>query len=251
VKHKAFSYLFFCTLVGSCGGGSLTTPLPPPIEKQSLLLNYSFSESAQGFSIDTADYSVEHPLNFKIKSELAELPSPFEFRKGILYEWQNYSDDMKGYIKKKITGLNKDSQFQVDFRVDVLSSIPEGCVGIGGAPGESVVVAAALLLEEPEKIVETKSGGQFVFETYRVYIDGRQETRSDITEMGHIGLPIPCNDFTLNNPVWEIKSLTNNSDFFVTTNSTGEAWVFVSIDSGFEGISTFYLTEIELSIQER
>ena len=237
-------------IVISCSDSDSTDPLLPPAQKQSLLLDYSFSESAQGFSIDTADHSVEHPLNFRIKSEMANLPAPYEFRKGILFEWSNYSDDMKGYIKKKITGLSKNSQFQVDFKVEVLSSIPEGCLGIGGAPGESVVVAAALLTEEPIKTVESKSGGQFFYEHFYIYIDGIREDLNDFAQMGHIGLPIPCNDYTLNNPVWEIKSLTNNDNFFVTTNSTGEAWVYVSIDSGFEGVSTFYLAELELSIQE-
>lgn len=69
--------------------------------------------------------------------------------------------------------------------------------------------------------------------------------------MGHIGLPVPCEDAFFTDPrVWEIKPLSNDDDFFITTDSTGEAWIYVSIDSGFEGITTFYLTEVELHIQE-
>jgi len=97
--NKLFLILLLCVLLISCGSGS-STPTPQ-VEKQSLSLTYSFSESAQGFSIDTADYSVEHPQNDIIKSEMSDLPPPYEFRKGILYQWNNYSDDMKGYIKKK------------------------------------------------------------------------------------------------------------------------------------------------------
>ena len=235
-------------LLISCGSGS-STPTPQ-VEKQSLSLTYSFSESAQGFSIDTADYSVEHPQNDIIKSEMSDLPPPYEFRKGILYQWNNYSDDMKGYIKKKITGLNVNSQFQVDFKVDVLTSIPEGCVGAGGAPGESVRVKAALLIEEPVKKIDTTNNNNLLLQIYRISIDDGQSGGADVVLLGHIGLPIPCNDETLNNPVWEIKSLTNNDNFFMATNSVGEAWVYVSIDSGFEGFSTFYLAELELSIQE-
>ena len=73
--NKLFLILLLCVLLISCGSGS-STPTPQ-VEKQSLSLTYSFSESAQGFSIDTADYSVEHPQNDIIKSEMSDLPKNY------------------------------------------------------------------------------------------------------------------------------------------------------------------------------
>lgn len=121
-------------------------------EKQVLLLTYDFSESVQDFSIDTADHHVEHQLNAEIISKILTLPSPYEYRQGIMFHWNNYSDDMKGFIKKKITGLNNNSQFQVDFKVNVLTFMSENCAGAGGLPGPDVKVKAALLVKEPPQI---------------------------------------------------------------------------------------------------
>ena len=238
-----------CVFLISCGSGSSSSSTPPK-EKQSLLLTYDFSESAQGFSIDTADHYVEHQLNNKITSEMADLPSPYEYRKGIMFQWDNYSDDMKGFIKKKITGLNANSQFQVDFNVDVLTFMSDACGGIGGSPGESVRVKAALLVEEPVKSIESHYIYDVLYQEYVISIDDGQSGGDDVVVLGHIGLPIPCDDDFFANHVWEIKPLSNDENFFITTNSNGEAWIYVSIDSGFEGRSTFYLAEVELSIQE-
>lgn len=240
LKFVSFFTILACLI--SCGGGNE----PTQNNKQSLLLTYSFAESANGFSIDTADHDVKHPSNETITSAIAPLPSPYEYRKGIMFQWHNYSDDIKGFIKKKVTGLNQNSMFLVDFRVDVLTFMSENCAGIGGMPGASVRVKSSLLIREPQKITNSESGPLM----YRIDIDDGQSGGADVILLGHIGLPIACDDNFFENPIWEIKSLMNDQSFAFTTDSKGEAWIYVSIDSGFEGRSTFYLTEVELQISE-
>lgn len=239
-----------CVLLIACGSESSSSTPKKEKVKQSLLLTYDFSESAQGFSIDTADHYVEHRLNDEITSEIADLPSPYEYRKGVMFQWNNYSDDIKGFIKKKITGLNANSQFRINFNVDVLTFMSDACSGIGGSPGKSVKVKAALLVEEPVKSIESYNINNILHPYYVISIDDGQSGGDDVVVLGHIGLPIPCDDIFFANPVWEIKPLSYDEDFLMTTNSNGEGWIYVSIDSGFEGRSTFYLTEVELSIQE-
>lgn len=236
----------FCAFLISCGSGDSS----PAKEKQSLLLSYDFSETAKGFSIDTADHYVEHELNYKIIAEITDLPSPYEYRQGIHFAWLNYSDDIKGFIKKKITGLNVNSQFQVDFNVSILSNISEYCGGAGGSPGANVMVKASLLLEEPVKQTESYYIYDVLYQNYVISIDDGQSGGDDVVVLGSIGLFIECTQESIDNPVWEIKPLTNNDNFIFTSDSDGEAWVYVSIDSGSEGPSSFYLTEVELSIQE-
>lgn len=190
-----------CVFLISCGsGGSSSTPAK---EKQSLLLTYDFSETAQGFSIDTADHYVEHELNEKITSEMVDLPSPYEYRQGIMFQWDNYSDDMKGFIKQKITGLNAKSRFQVDFRVDVLTYISENCPGIGGMPGPDVKVKAALLVEEPVKKIESHYIYDVLYQDYVINIDDERYGGKDVVALGHIGLPVSCEDEFFTNPrIW-------------------------------------------------
>ena len=243
--------VLLCIMLIACGGGgdsaNSITPPAPVAEKQSLTLSYVFSESDLGFSIDTADHDVDHQLNGKIRSELTSLPSPYEYRQGIMFQWQNYSDDIKGFIHKKITGLNANSQFSVNFTVEVVTFMSDACVGIGGSPGQSVKVKAALLVDEPTKLIDDITGTAM----YRLEVNDGQSGGDDVVVLGHIGLPIPCDDNFFANPVWEIKPLTNDEAFTFTTNSNGEAWVYVSIDSGFEGESTVYLASVELQIQQQ
>lgn len=233
------------TTLAGCDFSSSST------DKQELMLSYDFSETSQNFSIDTADHSVEHPSNEQIMAEMSELPSPYEYRKGIKFRWNNYSDDIKGFIKQKISGLNANKEFQADFQVDVLTFMSENCAGIGGNPGQAVRVKAAVLNEEPVKEIESSEYFGEIIEQYVISIDDGQSGGDDVTVMGHIGLPVACDDaFFMNPPVWEIKPLTNDETFTFTSNKNGEAWVYVSIDSGFEGISEFYLTNVDVNIQE-
>lgn len=245
-----FKFIFTslsCFFLISCGSGD--SSLSPPEEKKSLLLTYDFSETAQDFSIDTADHSVEHELNDLIISELVQLPSPYEYRQGIHFAWLNYSDDIKGFIKKGITGLSANTQFQVDFNVSVLSNVSEYCGG-SGSPGADVRVKASLLLEEPIKSIESYFIYDVLYQDYIINIDDGQSGGDDVVLLGNIGLPVECTQEIIDNPIWEIKLLTNNDNFIFTTDSDGEAWVYVSIDSGTEGPSDFYITELELHIQE-
>ena len=242
-----------CVVLFACGGGDSSdsgnsiTPTAPVPEKQSLTLSYDFSESDLGFTIDTADHDVDHELNGKILSELTSLPSPYEYRQGIMFQWRNYSDDIKGFIKKKITGLKGDSLFNVNFNVELVTFMSDACVGIGGSPGQSVKVKAALLAQEPNKLIDDSGSSTM----YRIDINDGQSGGDDVVVLGHIGLPIPCDDDFFANPVWEIKPLTNDDAFTLSTNSNGEAWVYLSIDSGFEGESTFYIASVELQIEQQ
>jgi len=181
---------------------------------------------------------------------MAYLPSPYEYSKGIHFAWVNYSDDIKGFIKKKITGLSVNSQFQIDFNVNVLSNVSEYCGGAGGSPGASVRVKAALLIEEPVKLIESNYIYDVLYQNYVISIDDGQSGGKDVVVLGSIGLPVLCDDNYFANPIWEVKPLSNDDNFFITTNSNGEAWIYVSIDSGSEGPSDFYLTEVKLHIQE-
>lgn len=244
MNYKFWSLFFSVLFLISCGSGDDSTPPPP---ETSFNLSFDFSESSQEFDINVADYFVEHERNDEIVSTLSQLPEPYEYRKGIEFSWFNYSDDIKGYIKKKVSGLKPSTAYNVDFQVNVLTIESEQCIGVGGGPGSSVYVKASLLPQEPTRFVsyESKLVGM-----YRVNIDDGQSGGDDVALLGHIGLPISCENYK-ESPAWEIKPLVNDDGFAMTTGKSGEAWVYVSIDSGFEGATTVYITDVEVNILEQ
>lgn len=238
--------IFFTFLLASCGGSDSPNATPPQQDKQNILLTYDFSESLQGFTVSTADHDVEHESNASIDFGLRTLPSPFEFRQGLLFTWENYSDDIKGFLTRKVEGLNANAEFRVNFSVTMVTYISNECAGIGGPPGLSVWVKGALFNEQPIRR-ETRNSDLSPLR-YTLDIEDGSTTSEDVTYLGNIGLDVPC---VLSEPrVWEQKTVSNDIDFIFTSNATGDAWLYVSIDSGFEGTSIFYLTEVEASIQQ-
>jgi hypothetical protein len=108
-------------------------------------------------------------------------------------------------------------------------------VGVGGAPGESVYVKAGATKEEPKKVL---TDGM-----YRMNIDkGNQATAgADMMVIGNIGVAATTTQFTY-------ISRNNNSStgFIAETNDSGELWLIVGTDSGFEGKTILYYSQIDI-----
>jgi len=244
-KSAGSAGCLFSLILMSCGGGS-TNSIEVIDEKQSLYYDYDFSESEQGFVIDIADYQIDHPLNQSITAELSKLPPPYEYRRGIQYSWDNYNQDIKGFIKLKLKDINPNKQFNVEFTVSILTFMSEECLGIAGSPGKDVTVKAGILEKEPSKFVVDDG----LSKTYRIDIDDELYGGEDTTYLGHIGLPITCDDnFFDNKFIWEIKSLTHDEEVsFVST--SGEVWYYISIDSGVGGNTQVYIMDVAIKLDE-
>lgn len=245
-----YGMLPFIILLSSCGSSSEENEAPSHIAlpiAPGVVLSYSFSNSVEGFEINVADYYVDHPDNKKIAAGLALLPEPYEYRQGIRFSWFNYSADIKGFIKKKITQLEADTTYSVSFRVEIITSESNECAGVGGGPGSSVYVKGAVLSFEPTRFVSSESG---VNAMYRVNIDDGQSGGEDVALLGNIGLPISC-EASQESQTWELKTLANDEGYTVTTSSSGDAWVYVSIDSGFEGTTEVFIADVELEITQQ
>jgi len=54
-----------------------------------------------------------------------------------------------------------------------------------------------------------------------------------------------------NHPVYLPKKLYTNKDFLlVKSDSKGDLWIFIGTDSGFEGVTKFYLAQVILQLDE-
>lgn len=203
-------------------------------EVSSLTVSYLFNESDQGWTGDFADYpegdSITYGLLFK-HDTIQDLSTT----KGLRLSGTNESDDLFMFIKKKISGLRANTQYEVLFNVKFASNAPTDALGIGGAPGEGVYVKVGATVEEPKKILDAGM--------YRMNIDkgNQDEEGSDMINIGHVGVNATTTKFTV------ITRSNNSSNRFVmTTDATGEAWLIVGSDSGFEGTTTLYYTQIDV-----
>lgn len=199
---------------------------------------YDFNEGMQGWTVDFADYpageddSVGYELNFSYTN----LPGTLASLKGIMMSGNNHSDDLFMFMKKKVSGLPANTVFTIVFQVEMASNAPTGAMGAGGAPGESVFVKAGASTMEPKKVIDTQE------DRYVLNIDkGNQfEDGEDVITLGNIAVAPSTTEYTL-----ITRSNMNTSPrFVVKTNDKGELWLIVGTDSGFEGVSTVYYTQL-------
>lgn len=201
-------------------------------------ISYFFKDSDQGWSGDFADYPEGDSVNFELFFKHDTLPENLNANatiNGLHISGNNGSDDLFMFVKKKIIGLRPNTSYVLLFNVKFASNAPTGAVGIGGAPGESVFVKAGATLVEPKKGLQAGM--------YHMNIDkGNQgEEGADMINIGHVGVAATTTAYT-------IVTRNNNSSngFLITTDNSGEIWLVVGTDSGFEGSTTLYYTQVDV-----
>ena len=221
----------------------LTTILPLYLCSLNILYSqvytFDFSIDDQGFVGGVSDFAVIQSEQHMFMFENKDLPSPF--KPGIKAQYisgVNPSDDLFMYMKKKITGLQPNSIYDVAITVEFASIYPTNAIGVGGPPGEGVTMKAGVTLTEPDTLIIAK-GGDFV--AMNIDKGNQANPGTDMDTIGHVGV----SDTTT---VYTLKTNTNTTHpFRFITDATGEAWVIVGTDSGFESTTSLYFTNITYS----
>lgn len=194
---------------------------------------YDFADSDHGWKGDFSDYPVGDSIAYGLYVRHDLLPDNLGDRKGLMVSGTNYSDDLFMFIKKRVTGLIPSREYQIGFQLKFASNAPTGTVGVGGSPGESVYLKAGASAIEPIKV--TSNG------YYQMNIDkGNQLSGGqDMVLVGNIASQSTSFDYSL-------VERNNGASFTATSDANGELWLIVGTDSGFEGTTTLYYTEIRV-----
>lgn len=229
--------------LAGCGGSS-DQPSPETF-------HFTFDEDLEGWTIGFADYpsgtsqAEQQAIDefYELNGGHAHLPQPLDTGDGaVLVTGNNHSDDLFMFLKRRVGGLVPDTTYQLELRVVFATDVPRGCAGIGGSPGDSVFVKGGAIDFEPSRVVDDASGQ----EVWVMDIDKGQQANggSEAQVLGDFANSKDCDssDFS-----YELKELSNLElpAFNITTDGNGDAWLLVGTDSGFEGTTTIYYTEIE------
>ena len=228
--------------VAGCGGSS--DPSPQHFQ-------FTFAEDLEDWTVGFADYPAgtsdaeQQAIDefYEIDGRHARLPQPLDTSDGaVLLSGNNHSDDLFMFLKRRVSGLAPDTTYQLELRVVFATDAPRGCAGIGGSPGESVFVKGGASGIEPLRVMDGTAGHA----TWIMNVDkGNQGSGgTDAQVLGDFANLEDCesSDFT-----YQLKELSNLElpEFEVTTDVNGDAWLILGTDSGFEGTTTIYYTEIE------
>ncbi|MEO7175720.1 MAG: T9SS type A sorting domain-containing protein [Saprospiraceae bacterium] len=197
--------------------------------------SFDFSTGYDGWDADFADYPEQDSIFYELESSRTKLPIPLDTTLyGFKISGNNHSDDLFMFIRRKIVGLQPNTTYQLNFDIEFASIAPTNAVGVGGPPGEGVIMKAGATQVKPQKILELGS--------YIMNIDkGNQSLAGDdMDTIGHVGVSDTTTVFTLIH--------RNNDDhlFEISTDEKGEVWVIIGTDSGFEATTTLYYHKIDL-----
>lgn len=212
-------------------------PLPP------VVLADDFRNGPLGWSAAFADYSPVSAPVMELDSGMRPLPPELGIAgTGFWITGHNRSDDLFMFLSKKLSaadGILPNQRYRVRFNITAASNAGSGCVGVGGAPGESVYLKAGATPSAPR--VELSS------DLYQVNFDKGQQSQSGAAASvaGHIG-----NGTSNCSGTAPFVSLgwQHTHPELVTSNAFGELWLVVGTDSAFEGKTTLYYQAIEATL---
>jgi len=206
------------------------------IHGSSQTYTFDFSMNDQNFEGGVSDFSVDQSGQHEFTFENTSFQPPLDTLQLAQYiSGINPSDDLFMFMKRKITGLQRNTTYHVTFVVEFASSVPTNAFGVGGGPGESVVMKAGLTLIEPDTII-SQEGGPYVI----MNIDKGNQSQPgvDMDTIGHVGV----SDTTT---VWTTKTNDNiGHPFTFTTDNTGTGWLIIGTDSGFESQTELYYSSV-------
>ncbi|MGH8496928.1 MAG: hypothetical protein ACREVN_12425 [Gammaproteobacteria bacterium] len=229
--------------LAGCGGDG-SDPL------ESTVFHFTFDGDLEGWEAGFADYprgaseAEQRAFDefFELDSGHAFLPQPLNTADGaLMLSGNNHSDALFMFLKRRIEGLDPDTSYQLELQAEIATNVPRGCFGIGGSPGDSVFIKGGAIAVEPTRVPEAPDE---TFWVMNVDKGGQADGGTDAQVLGDFANSKDCDsgDFS-----YELKNLSNLSlpAFRVTTDQDGVVWLLLGTDSGFEGTTTIFYTEIE------
>jgi hypothetical protein len=227
--------LIFC-----CSAAGLAACCDAPGAAPAVVVLDANPAADAGFVAAFADYPVGHEAFMALDARRRALPPELQRAgSGFYLSGDNRSDDLFMYLRRRVDGLRPRARYRVGFMVEFATDSPAGCVGPGGAPGESVHVKAGATATEPRPEVSHAYGEPW----YLLGLDkdsNGAEGGADAVRLGDVAnTRSGCTEAR-----WEMKTLQGGPTLVVTTDAAGRAWVFVGTDSGYESVTSLYYTRV-------
>lgn len=205
---------------------------------QAITISSDFSEGKDGWQAGFSEYSGNNADSYELEEGIAPLPQPLgDDQSAYRVSGMNRSDDLFMYLSKRVQGLKPDVRYHGRFTVKLASNAPSGGVGAGGAPGEAVGIGVGLTVDKP---ISAPDEDNF----YRMNIDKIQQCCADGTDMIVIG------DIANETDSAVYTLIERTGGFSAETDYQGVLWLVVGTDSGYEGRTTLYYTNIEVVLEE-
>ncbi len=214
---------------------------------QAIELDYDFRRGTLGWTADFADYPPNIGTGYELFAGLRFMPRKLTRvpKRGFYIQGHNRSADLFMFLKRRLTtadGIVAGQTYRIEYVITLASNAPSRCVGIGGAPGESVFLKAGASSIEPLAVLQPNG-------YLRMNVDkGNQAQGGTAASVaGNVANGIPCEQalpYYLFALIQRLHQHTSN----VTATNNGELWLLVGTDSGFEGLTRLYYQSIRVKL---
>ncbi len=210
--------------------------------------SWSFTEGRQGWLVGVSDYSPGQESSIDFTARLRDLPRELDaVGTGLYLEGTNVSDDLFMFLERELgraDGLVPGQAYTVTFRLRFASNAPSGCIGIGGAPGESVYLKAGASPADPQVVFDP------VQDLFVMNVDKGNQSQGGpaASVVGDIANGVPC-DEALPDPEYVTLTRVHTHERPVTADAEGRLWLLVGTDSGFEGPTGLYYQAISVTLE--
>jgi hypothetical protein len=209
-----------------------------PLAARAETLQFDFAQDHHGFIAGFVDYPVGEDTFFELESGLRPLPSNLGQATSLFISGNNHSDDLFIFYKRNISGLTPSTSYRLGFDIQFATEAAFGSFGIGGSPAHSVYLKAGASALEPAGIVQNGD--------YRLNVDKGQQASPGAAALvlGDVSKPdgAPAG--------FQLVSRASGAEFLAATSSpAGDLWLFFGTDSGFEGTTSLYYTDFNVTLE--
>ncbi len=209
---------------------SMSAPADARPRRPDLNTTFTFDETDEGFTAGIADYPEGDTAGYALTTDHAPLPGRLGRRSsGLFVGSDNGSDDLFTFVKRRITGLQPGTEYELMIDVRILSQAPRRVGDDDGRPGDDVFLKAGATTLEPMAVLVDGS----------MRLNAQKGTTNDsggenAALLGNIGVRTRAA-----NPTFRPKRLLNRrSPVRVVTDSEGAFWLLVGTDSDYAGETT-------------
>ena len=196
---------------------------------------YDFASDSHGFVGSFADLPANYDVGFyQLTADHRALPPELGNGKGLFLSGWNHSDDLWMAWKKKITGLDPNTLYEVVVDIEMASNVPAGLIGAGGSPGESVFLKAGASGVEPIAVVDSEAMLRWNIDKGNQAIGG-----AAASVLGNIAKEEETSDSFA-----RIFRDNRSAKLTATSAADGSLWLFFGTDSGFESTTAVYFTRV-------
>ena len=206
----------------------------PPV----LSYSFDFRDGDLGWSHGFADYSPV-TTNMNLIGEMRSLPPAVGSGSAYFLGGDNRSDDLFMFLTRQIA-VKPNQRYVVDFTVRLASNAGSGCIGVGGAPGESVYLKVGAAPLRPQAVLTG--------DHYRMNVDIGSQSQSGqaASVAGNVANGTPNCSATPENYLSITRAHRHTA--VVESSAAGELWLLVGTDSAYEGTTHLYYQRIDVQL---